>query len=153
MIRRRIGRIDDKALYGLIAKELLPFTLQSMPDLKIDMRMIRRHLDKNITYVLTHRRSVCGFVSFRREGDKLFIDMLAVDGSRQAQGLGHRLMAAAERFGSRKRCKIAQLYVDESNTKAMRFYLRLGYESETYFPSSRCHLLRKRLNPPSFIKA
>jgi ribosomal protein S18 acetylase RimI-like enzyme len=151
MIRKRNALLDDKAIYRMIVGELVPFSKKTMPDLTVDPKTIKRHLNRNMTFVAARGQSTpFGFVSFRVEGDALFVDMLAVHRHAQNRGWGVELMARAEQYGVRKGCKSVRLYVDDANQKAIRFYKRLGFDFESYVPSFRCYLFSKRLIGASF---
>jgi ribosomal protein S18 acetylase RimI-like enzyme len=63
------------------------------------------------------------------KGPALFIDLLAVDSSVQNKNWGTELMTRAETYGRRKGCTFSQVLVDEGNTRALRFYHRLGYHT------------------------
>ncbi|MNG05663.1 putative acetyltransferase [compost metagenome] len=80
-----------------------------------------------------------------RKSSRLFIDMLAVDPREQGRGIGHILMKAAEDYGLRERCQSAELFVDDSNPKAIRFYGKRGYEIDTYVPELSCYRMSKKL--------
>jgi ribosomal protein S18 acetylase RimI-like enzyme len=152
MIRKRIAPLDDKTIYRLIVAELLPFSKKTMPGLTVNPKMIKRHLNRNITFVAARGQSApFGFVSFRASGDSLFVDMLAVDRKAQNRGLGAQLMACAERYGVHNGCTRVSLYVDDANQKAIRFYNRLGFSFETYVPAYRCYLLGKQMIGASFL--
>ena len=77
----------------------------------------------------------------------LYIAKLWVDESARGQGLGTRLMEAAENLARSRGCTDVSL--DTFDYQARPFYGKLGYELfgtlEGYPPGSRQHYLRKRL--------
>jgi GNAT superfamily N-acetyltransferase len=77
----------------------------------------------------------------------LYIAKLWVDDRARAQGLGTRLMAAAEDLARSRGCTDVSL--DTFDYQARPFYEKLGYELfgtlEGYPPGSRQYYLRKRL--------
>ena len=80
-----------------------------------------------------------------RKSSMLFIDMLAVDPREQGKGIGHALMKAAEDYGRSERCRSAELFVDDSNPKAIRFYSKRGYEIDTLIPELSCYRMSKKM--------
>jgi ribosomal protein S18 acetylase RimI-like enzyme len=60
-------------------------------------------------------------------GTILFIDLLAVESTEQNRHWGSELMTRAETYGRKKGCTLSHLFVDEGNTRAIRFYHRRGY--------------------------
>lgn len=147
MFRKRIPAMDDRTIYALIAKELLPFARSTVPELRLTRRGVTSRLNRGVTRVAQERlgKPVAGFITFFREEKKLFIDMLVVRRSAQGRGLGKRLMALAERYGRRRRCEEALLFVDEENARAQGFYLKMGYRVQSFDPQIRCYLLSKSL--------
>jgi GNAT superfamily N-acetyltransferase len=77
----------------------------------------------------------------------LYVAKLWIDESVRGQGLGSRLMQAAEDLARSRGCTDASL--DTFDFQARPFYEKLGYEPfgtlEGYPPGSRQHYLRKRL--------
>jgi ribosomal protein S18 acetylase RimI-like enzyme len=57
----------------------------------------------------------------------LFIDLLAVDSKYQNRQWGTELLLRAEKYGRTKGYAMSRVFVDEDNTRALRFYHRLGY--------------------------
>jgi ribosomal protein S18 acetylase RimI-like enzyme len=56
-------------------------------------------------------------------------------------------MLRAERHGLGKGCTISRVFVDEDNTRALRFYHRLGYYTTRSFPALKVIELAKSLVP------
>lgn len=146
MIRERIPKKDDEAIYRLIVAELAPYAKQTAPNLRVNRTDIRRRLDRNVTLIITANNSQpCGFITFRINADNLNVDMLAIDKRRQNLGLGSQLMNEAEYYGIIRGCNRARLFVDDLNDKAIRFYERKGFYRERFFPAFRCYLMSKYL--------
>lgn len=147
MIRKRIPAMDDRSIHRLIVRELLPYTRETFPGKTIDRRALRARLNRAHTRVAAfgQTKPAHGFIVFFQKERKLFVDMLAVSPEKQGQGLGSRLMARAESFGKRKGCETANLFVDRTNEKAIRFYEKLGYSPVRYEPAIRCYLMSKPL--------
>jgi ribosomal protein S18 acetylase RimI-like enzyme len=79
-------------------------------------------------------------------GSTLFIDLLAVNSSEQNRHWGSELMTRAETYGIKKGCTLSHLFVDEGNTRALRFYHRLGYYPVRAIPDLKVIELAKPLN-------
>ena len=72
----------------------------------------------------------CVYVAIR--GDTGYFGMLSIDPARQGQGLGSRLIAAAEDHCRNAGCREMELEVVNLRTELPPFYRRFGYvESET----------------------
>jgi ribosomal protein S18 acetylase RimI-like enzyme len=146
MIRRRNRKLDDRAIHRMVVDELIPYTGVDVPMKDTTLRAISQRLNRRRTYVMTCSGvKPCGFVSFGVKSQRLLIDMIAMSRGNQGKGLGRRLLSAAERYGKRRRCKEAVLFVDGSNEGAQRFYDREGYEVTEYLPEIQCYRLAKRL--------
>ena len=96
----------------------------------------------------------CVYVDVR--GDIGYFGMLSVDPARQGQGLGARLIAAAEDHCRAAGCGVMELEVVNLRTELPPFYCRFGYiESGTRpffdqeFAKLPCHLIvmTKSLRP------
>lgn len=61
------------------------------------------------------------------DGDALFVDNVAVDPTRQRDGLGRMLMAFAEDEAKRRGLSALTLVTNEHMTKNIAFYTRLGF--------------------------
>jgi ribosomal protein S18 acetylase RimI-like enzyme len=146
MIRRRKRKMDDRAIHRMIMNELIPYTGMEVSKKETTLQAISRRLNQRKTYVMTCSGvKPCGFVSFDVKSRRLLIDMIAMNRGSQGKGLGGRLLAAAERYGKRRKCMEAILFVDESNPGAQRFYDRKGYEVTEYLPEIQCYRLAKQL--------
>ena len=72
--------------------------------------------------------TLVGTVMVGHDGHRGWVYYLAVSSDRRRQGLGRRLMAAAERRLAEEVPKL-QLMVRADNADAVGFYARLGYET------------------------
>jgi ribosomal protein S18 acetylase RimI-like enzyme len=145
MIRKRIASLDDAAIYKLIIEQLVPFS-KAYRDASAPLGLIaiRKRINRNATFVeASGRRAPQGFITFICKGKVLFVDMLAVDPRSQGRGLGRRLMKYAESYGRSKGCTSVQLAVDDSNPKAIAFYLSGGFSVKEYLNQLDCYVLDK----------
>lgn len=147
MIRLRMPSLDDPHLYRLIERELVPYAKAVFPTLQIGRKDVEKMLDRSKVYVGEHRsgKMPIGFVSVSSAQRVLRVEMLAVERDFQGNGWGSALMAVGETYGRQTGCTRAQLYVDESNDKAKRFYERIGYATNSFVPEYQCYLLEKPL--------
>ena len=87
--------------------------------------------------------SVIGTVMVGHDGHRGWVYYLAVAPSVRLQGLGTRLMAAAEEWLRASGAVKAQLMVRRTNRDVRRFYATLGYEP------SDVEVLARWLEPPA----
>ena len=76
----------------------------------------------------------------------LNIHDLAVIPERRGQGIGHRLLKAAEREAARRGCCKITLEVQNSNLHARRIYERFGFEDFVVGDSDHTRFLNKHLS-------
>ncbi|TXK75131.1 GNAT family N-acetyltransferase [Paenibacillus sp. N3.4] len=146
MIRKRLASIDDSAIHRLVVEQLVPYSRTFDPSKPITLTEIRKRLKQTTTFVMAKsNKQALGFISLLSKSHILFIDMLAVDPREQRRGWGHKLMQTAEQYGKRERCHTAELLVDDSNPKALQFYLNRGYNIKEYVSQLNCYMLTKRI--------
>ncbi|WP_171692893.1 GNAT family N-acetyltransferase [Paenibacillus germinis] len=146
MIRKRLASIDDRAIHRLVVEQLVPFSRLYDTGSSVTFSEIRKRLNQNKTFVTAKGlKQPFGFITMIRKSRVLFIDMLAIDSREQGRGWGHELMKVAEEYGKSERCLTAELFVDESNPKAIRFYLGKGYEIQSFIPELSCYKMSKKL--------
>jgi GNAT superfamily N-acetyltransferase len=71
------------------------------------------------------RLVACVYVE--RRGDRGYFGMLSVDPSRQGEGLGRRLVDAAEDRCRSRGCRLMEIHVVDVREELPPFYRRLGY--------------------------
>jgi GNAT superfamily N-acetyltransferase len=147
MIRWRQSA-DDKAIVELVRTQLVPISPWHHPR---DSRLsadIDNRLRRGPTLVASRSRnsSPFAFLHMELQGATLLIDLLAVDGSYQNKHWGSELMNRAEQFGREQGCTTARVYVDESNSKGLRFYQRLGYTKVSHIKQMKVVELMKPLD-------
>lgn len=139
---------DDKAIVELVRTQLVPISPWQHPR---DSRLsadINSRLRRGPTLVASRspNSSPFAFLHMELRGSTLFIDLLAVDGSCQNKHWGSELMNRAEQYGREEGCTIARVYVDESNTRGLRFYERLGYTKVSHIKHLKVVDLMKPLH-------
>ncbi|MCR8633230.1 MULTISPECIES: GNAT family N-acetyltransferase [Paenibacillus] len=151
MIRKRIPKQDDKAIWNLIVLLLVPFARKTQPNLRVDMATVRARLRRCTTFIaLNGGRSPSGFISLKFEKHAMFVDMLAVHPRSQGRGLGSRLLEHAERVALQAGYNEVCLWVDEANRSAQQFYSSRHYEAAHYDSTIKCYLMVKRLHQHRF---
>jgi ribosomal protein S18 acetylase RimI-like enzyme len=146
LIRLRIPSKDDLHLYRIIIKRLLPKARVAQPKLQVGKKAINLRLNKSKVFVSARAgKPLFGFISLKIKKHVLLIDLLAVEASNVNRGWGSRLMEIGERYGKKKGCPIARVFVDQDNDHAIAFYEKKGYEIQEYVPVVHCYLLQKRL--------
>lgn len=135
---------DRKRVMALISRELLPLTKARFPNRPITARDIRRRLERGTTYTVKSAwGNVFGFVHLIKHRRDLWVDMIAVDRTRQRKGAGKRLLAQAEQAAKSYNVSRIRLFVDVSNRKAILFYLAHGYTFTLHHPQIYCYELCK----------
>lgn len=84
-----------------------------------------------------------GFITLQERGAELFVDMLALDGPVQGQGVGGMLLRRAERFGKARGCRVVRLYVNDDNWRGIRFYRKHGLRVVWHDPALRSYVMEK----------
>jgi predicted N-acetyltransferase YhbS len=93
--------------------------------------------------------AACVYVE-RTAGDRAYLGLLSVDPSRQKNGLGRRLTAAAEEFARETGARFVDLRVVNLRTELPGIYEKLGYHitgtepfpAEQMPVSQPCHFIR-----------
>jgi ribosomal protein S18 acetylase RimI-like enzyme len=146
VIRLRIPVRDNLHLYRIVEKRLLPKARIAEPELHLSKKETYLRLKKAKVFVSSRAgKPPFGFISLVLKKRTLFIDLLAVEASDVNRGWGSRLLAVGERYGKRKGCSYARLFVDEDNEHAIVFYQKKGYEIQEYVPLVHCYLMHKEL--------
>ncbi|BBI32139.1 GNAT family N-acetyltransferase [Cohnella abietis] len=146
MIRWKQPR-DDKGIVDLVRTQLVPISPWQHPRDRRLHNEITRRLRKGATLVIAQsRRSVpLAFLQMEFRYKILFINLLAVHSQYQNRQWGTELMKRAEQHGRKKGCTMARVYVDDNNTRALRFYQRNGYYIVRLLPELRFIELAKSL--------
>ena len=83
---------------------------------------------KGYAFVAEEAGSVVGLVVLVPASDHLLVENVAVDPSRQGEGIGRALLAFAEAAARDAGVSTLQLYTNAAMTENLAFYPRLGYE-------------------------
>ena len=93
-----------------------------------DIARWRAQPDSSAILVLEQDGALLGSVAVGCDGHRGWVYYVAVAPDRQRQGLGERLMTAAEDFVRARGIQKLQLMVRPSNARVAAFYRQLGYE-------------------------
>ena len=108
--------------------------VQKMQDDYIS-EMLAKSSIPNKTMIAEHKGTQLGFVHVRTHKDGITgetcatVPLLAVSPTSQGVGVGGLLMESAEKWAKNMNCRFLHLEVFANNTKATRFYEKLGFES------------------------
>lgn len=75
-------------------------------------------------YLFIHNNEVCGFVCFRVNGDRLFLNTLASGSAHRSRGVGTALVRWAETYARSRRCRVIELWAIDSK---IDFYANLDF--------------------------
>jgi GNAT superfamily N-acetyltransferase len=115
---------------------------------RISAPALRERLGTGTIILAKSNHQLVGSVYVELRGPRCYVGLLAVDPSRQKEGLGTRLMAAAEEHARANGAEAMDLQIVNLRTEMARFYGRLGYvETGTApFPEGvptkvKCHFI------------
>jgi GNAT superfamily N-acetyltransferase len=116
---------------------------------RTDANDIRAKMDHGIFLVLEDDDgAMAGCVYVTRHDDVGYFGMLSIEPARQGQGLGSRLIAAAEQYCRVAGCRVMELEVVNLRTELPPFYRRFGYAehgtrpfTDTERTSRPCHFI------------
>lgn len=147
MIRIHENHECTEEILQLVQMELLPKAKLAFPGIQWNRAELLARLDKGRTYLYLHSNLiVAGFIHVVPSTSTLWIDMLAVHPVVRKKGIGTALIKHIEKEArQQKRIKKVCLFVDQSNSAAIRFYKRRGYFSEKKIEELRCYQFGKLL--------
>ncbi len=88
---------------------------------------VETHLQSGRFLLLEDERGLAGCIYVELRGERGYIGMLSVSPDRQRQGLGTRIMAAAEEFCREMGARFVDLTVVDKRTELPPLYERFGY--------------------------
>lgn len=142
---RWLKRGDRSAIVRIVRLELIPLSPHPHPTGRKLHKEMETRLKQGSTLVAEEAGRVCAFLHLIIQQQTLFVDLLAVESSRQSKGFGSKLMMRAENHAVGVGCRRAVLYVDRGNDRGLRFYERLGYSVIAYHESLKCYEMLKWL--------
>lgn len=148
MIRTRRPAADDREIFRLIRRQLIPL---NPPELRrsCSNRELKQRLKRGVTLVWTPSGvsdvRVGGFIAFIVRGEELFVDLLAIDEGYQGGGVGGALLRRAEQYGISRGCRLMRLLVNDDNERGIRFYRKHGMVPAWYEMRYRSYVMEKRI--------
>lgn len=107
---------------------------------------------KDGTFLLAEEDGrIVGSVYVQRHGDRAYFGLLSIDPARQKEGIGRRLVAAAEEFARETGARFMDLKLIHLRAELPGIYEKMGYRltgTEPY-PSDRAHMLTQ---PVHFLR-
>jgi len=94
---------------------------------RVDAHKVRRYMDTGTFLLLEHGAHLAGCVYLETQGTLGYLGLLSVDPSRQRNGLGRKLVTAAEDLAKANGCRRMNLRVISQRAQLLPFYQRLGY--------------------------
>lgn len=126
--RIREGRADEAAeLAALISKAYEVEAFFKIGD-RTDAADVRDRMRRGRFLVLDGPDGLAGCVYLVINGDKGYFGLLSIDPLRQKQGLGARLIAAAEDECRKAGCREMEIEVVNLRTELPPFYRQFGYQ-------------------------
>jgi GNAT superfamily N-acetyltransferase len=124
----RDGRPDEaQALAALISKAYEVEAFFKIGD-RTDAADVRDRMRRGRFLVLDVPGGIAGCVYIVVNGDRGYFGLLSIDPARQKQGLGARLIAAAEDACRSAGCREMEIEVVNLRTELPPFYRRFGYQ-------------------------
>jgi len=115
--------------------------MEQWPGFYPDLDVVTRDIERRVLWILREEGEVTAAITiddvqpepyasieFRFGGPYICVHRLAVDPSRQREGLAGKMMAFAEELGAREGCGSVRLDTYGLNDAANSFYGKLGYE-------------------------
>jgi GNAT superfamily N-acetyltransferase len=94
---------------------------------RLDVEEVRTRLGTGQFLVLEDGEGTAGSVYVELRGDRAYLGLLAVDPARQRQGIGRRMVAAAEELARQAGCRHMDLRIVNLREELPPFYRALGY--------------------------
>lgn len=116
---------------------------------RIDIEELAERLSRGRFLITEQRRSIIGCVYLEVRGKTAYFGLLSVDPEHQGEGLGRRLVEAAEHRARALGCREMSLRVVNLRTELPPWYQRLGYRETGTTPFPDRH---RQLKPCHFLE-
>jgi predicted N-acetyltransferase YhbS len=94
---------------------------------RVDAPMLQEYFNKGVFLLDEEEGQLIGCVFVELKGSRAYLGLLSVDPSRQKNGIGRRLMAAAEEFARESGAHFMDITVVNLRTELPAIYEKLGY--------------------------
>lgn len=143
MIKIRQATLNDSETLAKLLAQLFEKESEFRPDVikQTDgLCAILENEEIGTIFVLEKENTVCGMVSLLWSistalgGRVAWLEDMVIDSASQAKGLGTLLLEHALAYAKNVGCQRITLLSDDDNTRAHRFYERLGFQSSSMKP-------------------
>ncbi|HET8637871.1 MAG TPA: GNAT family N-acetyltransferase, partial [Acidobacteriaceae bacterium] len=110
---------------------------------RLDAKDLAHHFKEGTFLLAEEEGKLAGCVYVTRHGDRAYFGLLSVDPSHQKNGIGRRLVSAAEEFARETGARFMDLKLINLRTELPGIYEKMGYHisgTEPY-PAERAHML------------
>ena len=141
---------DLPALLSLVNQAFMVENFFKTAD-RLDEQSAREYFSKGRFLVADEDGALVGCIFVQVHGQKAYLGLLSVAPGRQKNGLGRRLVAAAEEFSREMGAHHMELTVVNLRTELLPIYQRLGYQEVGTEPipeqmaqrvNQPCHFIR-----------
>jgi GNAT superfamily N-acetyltransferase len=130
---REAEATDGAALTGLINAAFVVEQI-AIEGERVDAERVRGYMDRGKFLLLEEVSQLLGCVYVELRGGRGYLGLLSVEPARQGNGLGRRLMAAAEQYFSDRGCGAVDLRIISARPELLRFYGKLGFKETGISP-------------------
>jgi ribosomal protein S18 acetylase RimI-like enzyme len=125
-----LNKLVNSAYRGEGAKQGWTTEADLLDGTRIDEAALRDLLENPDTVILKYVEDgkIIGCVELRHEKGKLYLGMLSVSPTAQAQGIGKKLLAAAEAHALKKNIQTIFMTVISVRKELIDWYVRHGYK-------------------------
>jgi ribosomal protein S18 acetylase RimI-like enzyme len=125
----QLNNLVNSAYRGEEAKQGWTTEADLIDGTRIDEDILTDLINRADTTVLIYRQEgkVVGCVELRTEGSRLYLGTLSVNPNIQNQGIGKKLLAAAEVFARKNSCTTIFMSVISVRQELIDWYVRCGY--------------------------
>jgi len=98
-------------------------------DIRIDEASLKELIQKPGAVILKYRmdKTIAGCVFLQKKEDRLYLGMLSVSPQIQAQGIGKKLLQAADDHARTTNCKVVEMTVISRRKELIAWYERNGF--------------------------
>lgn len=95
---------------------------------RVNLEMLQEYFRKGSFLLYEENGELTGCVFVERKNDRAYLGLLSVDPQHQKQGIGRRLIAAAEEFARESDTHFMDLTIVNLRTELPAIYEKLGYK-------------------------
>jgi ribosomal protein S18 acetylase RimI-like enzyme len=115
-------RSDFGYVFNLIRKEIAPYVPRV-----IYKEEVAKKMRKNHTLIIYDENESVGVLSYQLQHNCLYIDTVALESSKQGQGIGRKIFLFLEKEAKVNNRPYLSLEVHKTNSKAITAYLKYGF--------------------------